>query len=46
MLAKLPADLRNSIDDAVLSAALGSDYSALAEHAREYLSALLKAGKD
>ncbi len=46
MIAKLPADLRNSIDDTVLSAALGSDYPALAEHAREYLSALLKAGKD
>ncbi len=43
MLAKLPVDLRNSVDDAALSAALGADYSALAEHAREYLSALLKA---
>lgn len=46
MLSKLPADLRNGIDDAVLSAAIGSDYPALAEHAREYLSALLKAGED
>jgi len=46
MISKLPADLRNSVDDAVLSAALGADYSALAEHAREYLSALLKARKD
>lgn len=46
IISKLPADLRNSIDDAVLSAAMQSDYTALAKHAREYLSALLKAGKD
>ncbi|HML94256.1 MAG TPA: DNA repair exonuclease [Thermodesulfobacteriota bacterium] len=46
MISKLPSDLRNSVDDTVLSAALGADYSALAEHAREYLSALLKARKD
>lgn len=43
---KHAADKRSYVDDAVLSAALQSDYPALVEHTREYLKALLKAGED
>lgn len=44
IISRLPSDIRSDIEDAVLSAAVESDYRALAKHTGEYLRALLKAG--
>ncbi len=42
IISRLPSDIRSDIEDAVLGAAVQSDYRALAEHTGEYLRALLK----
>lgn len=43
IISRLPSDIRSDIEDAVLGAAVESDYRALAKHTGEYLRALLKA---
>jgi len=43
IISRLPSDIRSDIEDAVLGAAVQSDYRALAKHTGEYLRALLKA---
>jgi DNA repair protein SbcD/Mre11 len=46
LVRKLPADVRNDIEDAVLQAAVHADYPALLTHVQGYLNARLTAQKD